>query len=67
MPSRTMSARAAGVSSRTMSWSGEAPIEVGQQQLDDPLEVGVGQRVEDDDLVDAVEELGPELARAACR
>ena len=62
VPSRTMSARAAGRQLEHDVLPGEAPVEVGDQQLDDPLEVGIGQRMEDDDLVDAVEELGPEGA-----
>ena len=40
----------------------EPARQVGQQQLHVDDEVLLGQRVEDDDLVDAVEELGPELA-----
>ena len=50
-----------------MSWLASRCVEVRDQQLDDPLEVGIGQRVEDDDLVDAVEELGPEVRRGAPR
>ena len=46
---------------------GQAPRQVGQQQVDDAREVFVGQGVEDDDLVDPVQELGPEDAGAACR
>ena len=46
---------------------GQAPLQVGEQQVDDVRQLGIGQRVEDDDLVDAVEELGPERLRAAPR
>ena len=35
--------------------------QVGDQQADDPFEVALGQGVEDDDLVDPVEELRPEV------
>ena len=61
VPSRTISARAAGVSSIAQVLLGEPPLEAVEQQLDDLLEVRLGQRVEDDDLVDPVEELRPEL------
>ena len=37
--------------------AGQPPGEIRQQQADDRLELGVGQRVEDDHLVDPVEEL----------
>ena len=45
----------------------EPPLEVGEQEVDDRRQVRVGQRVEHDDLVDPVEELGPEVRRAARR
>ena len=67
VPSRTMSALAAGVSSSVEVLRGEPPLQVGEQQLDDLRQVRVGQGVEHDDLVDPVEELGPEVARAARR
>ncbi len=35
-------------------------VELGDQQPHDPPQVVVGQRLEDDDLVDAVDELGIE-------
>ena len=60
LPSRPMSARAAGVSSSMQVVVGEPRREVGHEQVDDASERLVVERVEDDDLVDAVEELRPE-------
>ena len=40
---------------------GQPAIQPAQEQLDDLFEIGLRQRVEDDDLVDPVQELGPEL------
>ena len=61
VPSRTIRARAAGVSSSGQVLAGEPPLQVGQQQVHDRGQIGVGEGVEDDDLVDPVEELGPEV------
>ena len=46
---------------------GQAPGQVGEQQVDDRAEVRLGQGVEHDDLVDAVEELraGTAMRRAS--
>ncbi len=46
---------------------GQSLLKVGQQQVDDPVEVRVRQRVEHDDLVDTVQELGPEASSEAPR
>ena len=62
VPSRTISVRAAGVSSSARSLAAIRCLEVGEEQVHDRDQLGVGQRVEHDDLVDPVEELGPERA-----
>ena len=46
---------------------GQPLLQVGQQQVHDRRQLGLGQRVEDDDLVDPVQELRPELHAAAGR
>ena len=61
VPSRTISARARRRQLEREVLLGQPPLEAGEQQVDDPLQLGVGQGVEDDDLVDPVEELRPEL------
>ena len=40
---------------------GEQPVEVGELDVDDLFDVLLGEAVEDQDLVDAIEELGPEV------
>ena len=67
MPSRTSSALAAVGQLEDDVLLGQPLGQVGDQQVDDLLEVGLGQGVEDDDLVDPVEELGPEVRAAASR
>ena len=61
MPSRAITASAAGDSVMVEVVRRQAPLEVAQQELHDPLEVGLREGVEHDDLVDPVQELGPEL------
>ena len=55
-----MSALAAGVSTQRQVLTREAIREVRHEQVHDGAQGGLIQAVEDDDLVDAVEELGPE-------
>ena len=61
VPSRTISALAAGGQVDRQVLRGEPPRQVGDEQVDDRRQLRLGQGVEDDDLVDPVEELGPEL------
>ena len=59
--------RGRGVSSRVRSWSASRRARSARSRSTIALEVGVGQGVEDDDLVDPVEELRPELRAGAPR
>ena len=43
----------------------QSPAKIGHLEVDDLLELCQGQRFEEDDVVDAVEKLGPELPPAA--
>ena len=61
VPSRTISALAVARELQRKVLLGESPLEVCEQQLDDGGQVVVGQGVEHDDLIDPIEELGPEL------
>ena len=65
VPSRAISDRAAGVSSSVEVLRREPALEVGEEQLHDRGEVGVGEGVEHDDLVDPVQELRAGTACAA--
>ena len=40
---------------------GQQPVEVGELDVDDLFDVFLGETVEDQDLIDAVEKLGPEV------
>ena len=44
---------------------GEPGAQVVEHQLDDALDLRLGERLEQHDVVDPVEELGPEVARGA--
>ena len=40
---------------------GQQPVEVGELDVDDLFDVFLGETVEDQDLIDAIEKLGPEV------
>ncbi len=59
-PSRAIRARAAGVSSRARSWPASRRARSARSRSTIAAELGVGQGMEHDDLVDPVQELRPE-------
>ena len=61
VPSRAMSDARRGRELEGQVLRREPALEVGEEQLHDRGEVGLGERVEHDHLVDPVQELRPEL------
>ena len=61
-PCWAMKRRASSVTSSVIRRSAEPGPQVVEHQVDDALDLGLGQRLEQHDVVEPVEELGPEVA-----